>query len=125
MSGRLRLKVLLHPGSAGDADGATAGLRTRGRLNQPRRHVRARDPMRQTPSASLGGHGNKTNGWSVGEPARVDDGPIQVALAQRLLSGALVFDHRAHRQARQKPRDWIETITLDQKRGENDDPADS
>src|SRR2546427_7823499 len=94
MSGRLRLKVLLRPGSAGDADGATAGLRSGGRLNQPRRHVRARDPMRKAPSASLGKDCNRVAGRFVGEPARVDDGPTQVALAERLFSGSLVLDDR-------------------------------
>src|SRR3989441_13064076 len=124
MSGRLRLKVLLRPGSAGDADGATAGLRTGGRLNQPCRHVRARDPIRQAPSASLGELDHRSAARSVGEPARVDDGPIQVAVAQRLLSGALVFDHRAHGETCEKPRDWIEATTFDKKRGENDDAAE-
>ena len=84
--------VFLGSGSTGDADAAMAHLRSGGRLNQPRRHVRARDPMRKAPSASLGKDCNRAAGRFVGEPARVDDGPTQVALAERLLSGSLVLD---------------------------------
>jgi len=50
--------------------------------------------MRKAPSASLGKDCNRAAGRFVGEPARVDDGPTQVALAERLLAGSLVLDDR-------------------------------
>src|ERR1700694_356616 len=113
------------PYSAGDPDAAAAVLNTGRGLEHPRCHVRARDLLRHAPLGSLGKYRYRSARRTVGKHARGDDGPVEIALAEHLLADAVVLDDRTDDEAREEPAHGVQTITLDRKRREHNDPANS
>src|SRR5438093_5591934 len=102
MSGRLQLWVFFRGCSASDPDAAASRLTAGGRLNQKRRDVRTRDSLRQAPAGAFGKNGGSCGG-PVAKHACVDDRPVEVALAEPLLAGALVLDQALHGNAGGEP----------------------